>query len=633
MKRSRKIIAVLELTVILASYSLFSGTPPRAYALLCSAIPGIPGAGGVGLVVPVNDAQANSSLNKLSELACAQVEEASVLNTTQFSNLGQILLQWAQTFVLATLKKRLLDMLVDQIIQWIQGGGKPQFVTNFGAFFKSAANAAVGDFLTKIGAAELCSPFAFKLQASLFATAGFGQFPVPKFSEQVKCTLEQVLGNVRNGAHTIQDFFSDFRKGEWAGFNAALEPQNNYIGSLLIGVKGLEQVSSLQSGLAYVESLAGGGFLAAKVCEKDQDGNDIPETCQVTTPGKIAGDLTAKAVGSDIDYIVNTDQLTDYVAAIWDAITNRLIREGQQGLLGIIGQNAPPGGIIAGGPDCRSFTDPTQRAACICSSLPPDLQDSCTWMQQNSDGTWQSLVNVLQQKIARAQDAYAQASNYLTQAINFLSPPPTDYDYIGELGGPPNNTGLVSRLAPFSGTLCPAYNASTTAVDTIYQPALTEFRRMTVLLNGPIFGPQPAPPAPFETGLLDKKRRLDIILNPTGPLSNNWGTAISNLLLPTPIPLPPAQNFFDFTGPGGLMAELLQNQQGNLTLISTIDREFDRFLTANGLSATGAVAFRNIAQQLATIDLPSRRQTVYSGQFVGFLGPVALSAQTNNCGY
>ncbi|GAH29053.1 unnamed protein product, partial [marine sediment metagenome] len=57
-----------------------------------------------------------------------------------------------------------------------------------------------------------------------------------------------------------------------------------------------------------------------------------PETI---TPGRTVGETVAKAVGSDLDFIVGADDLTQYVAAMVDAVINRLTKEGTKGLAGI----------------------------------------------------------------------------------------------------------------------------------------------------------------------------------------------------------------------------------------------------------------------------------------------------------
>src|SRR3989338_7787910 len=62
--------------------------------------------------------------------------------------------KWLQKFALSTLKKRVLDVMVDQVVTSIQGGGKPQFVTDWKGFLQDASQAAVGDFAQEFGAGK-----------------------------------------------------------------------------------------------------------------------------------------------------------------------------------------------------------------------------------------------------------------------------------------------------------------------------------------------------------------------------------------------------------------------------------------------------------------------------------------------
>lgn len=296
------ILGILSLSVIGSSF-LFSPTP--------SAQAGVP-------VVEIGPAL--TALNIIAGQTTAQTV--------------QTFKEWAETFIRTTLKKRLLDVLVDQIIQYIQGGGKPKFVTDWQGFLADAGQAAAGDFAKSLGLGFLCEPFSFQIQ--------LGLLPVPTFSERASCTLNQIVGN-------IQNFYDDFRNGGWLAFNASWDPQNNYFGSLLMALSEEEKRRGNAAYASELEALAGAGFLSVKDCERDANGVIIQSTCRVTTPGKVLGDLTAKAVGSDIDFILSAEQLSDYVAAIANAAINRLVSEGAKGLLAVTTRSAPSEGFVPAG--------------------------------------------------------------------------------------------------------------------------------------------------------------------------------------------------------------------------------------------------------------------------------------------
>lgn len=281
-------------------------------------------------------------------------------NTTQ-KNI-QDLKKWAETFVRSTLKKRILDVLVDQIIQYVQGGGKPKFVTDWRGFLEDAGQQAAGDFAKSLELGFLCEPF--KLQIQL------GLLPVPTFSERATCTLDKIVGNVEN-------FYADFRNGGWLAFTSSWQPNNNPFGSILMALSEQNRQAGNAQKAAELEAVAGAGFLSVKKCKEDADGVIIQSTCVVTTPGKVLGDVVGKAVGSDIDFILSAEQLGDYVAAIANAAINRLITEGAKGLSGVSTKSAPKGGYIpAGTPGtCAGLTGTALQA---CQNLITDSDNSFT---------------------------------------------------------------------------------------------------------------------------------------------------------------------------------------------------------------------------------------------------------------
>src|SRR3989344_1742129 len=67
--------------------------------------------------------------------------------------------KWAWEVAQEILKKQLLDMMVDQIVRWIQGGGDPKFITNFPAFFRDAIDQAGGKFLQTAIGPQILLPF------------------------------------------------------------------------------------------------------------------------------------------------------------------------------------------------------------------------------------------------------------------------------------------------------------------------------------------------------------------------------------------------------------------------------------------------------------------------------------------
>ena len=244
----------------------------------------------------------------------------------------------ARQAALESLKRRLLTMITDQIIGWIEGEGKPLFITDWKSFLARAVNTAVGDLAIDLDMGYLCSPFGFQVQLTVLRP--------PRFTEMISCTLEDIVANIEN-------FYDDFRNGGWLAYAEIWQPQNNYYGSVLMAMQELERRSATERESNLFEALAGGGFVGTRMC--DSSGR----YCTITTPGAQIGALAAKAVGADIDYLINSQDLAVYVGAISDAFINRLIRSGAEGLISLTTPNKPEGGAIVNTGPCAGLKGDT----------------------------------------------------------------------------------------------------------------------------------------------------------------------------------------------------------------------------------------------------------------------------------
>ena len=241
------------------------------------------------------------------------------------------------------LKKRIFDLMADQIIDYINGSGKPQFITDWRGFFDTVGQIAVGDLVQQLGLGALCSPYRLQIQLAMIAP--------PRFSKQITCTLGTIL-------HDVDNFYKDFRNGGWIAYQEMWAPNNNFYGSLLLAWNAKENEVAARLQAAGNEALASRGFLSVKKCLKDANGRDIPSTCVITTPGTAVGALAEKAISSDLDFIINSQDLAVYVSAISDALLNRMIRAGVEGLGGITTPTVPRG--YAGGVGCYAFVGKAQ---------------------------------------------------------------------------------------------------------------------------------------------------------------------------------------------------------------------------------------------------------------------------------
>ncbi len=232
----------------------------------------------------------------------------------------------------AKLKKLLLDQMVDQIIGWVQGEGKPRFVTDWAGFLQDAGNAAAGEFIQSSALGFLCDPIQAQIRVALS--------PVRRFGTSITCTLDQIVGNV-------QSFYDDFNNGGWLAYQTLWEPQNNVYGAFLISQEEQDRRIGRAQYNAESQAKAGNGFLGGQSCTEDTNnpngpdldgdgkGGDVQSTCEITTPGRIVGDLASKAFTSNIDFLLTADELDEYVTAISDALINRLIVSGVDGIKNI----------------------------------------------------------------------------------------------------------------------------------------------------------------------------------------------------------------------------------------------------------------------------------------------------------
>jgi hypothetical protein len=236
----------------------------------------------------------------------------------------------ALKFAWNRLRRMLLNMLVNDIVKWIQGGGKPRFVTDWQGFLKKAADKAVGQVIEKY-AQFLCGPFSLQLQIALAR--------VPTFDETAKCTLSDVIKNIEN-------FYNDFASGGWKTWIKITEPQNNIYGAYLLALDERYGIEADAREIAKNEAVSGQGFLGDKICREideggqitysDTDGwkeDEIPEGAKCTkwetrTPGRIIGDSLQQATGIDIPWLISSTEFAQYAGAIIDAVINRAIREG-----------------------------------------------------------------------------------------------------------------------------------------------------------------------------------------------------------------------------------------------------------------------------------------------------------------
>ncbi len=241
----------------------------------------------------------------------------------------------ARKFLTETLKNKILHLLTQQIVQWIDGGGDPQFVQDWQGFMSDAFNQAAGSAIEQTWP-QLCAPFGPLIRLQLTRI-----YLTPS---QVSCTLTQIANNA-------QSFYDSFSNGGWLAYGESALPAGNYYGAIFEASNVVDAKAQRAQASANSEAQAAQGFLSTKICndgskpkkfnqpvpDPDHPGDFIVENKEkcpggetpfVTTPGGALGHTLYSALGSPIQHIVNVQDFVALVSAMVDTALNRLIREG-----------------------------------------------------------------------------------------------------------------------------------------------------------------------------------------------------------------------------------------------------------------------------------------------------------------
>lgn len=246
------------------------------------------------------------------------------------------------------LKNRLVHRMVQQIITWIQGGGKPQFITDWQGFLRGAANVAAGRAIEAF-VPGLCKSFQPLIKINLQKTY-LADAPTPT------CTLDKVVNN-------LQDFYDDFRNGGWQGYGETILPDGNYFGSLIKGSILISQAAKTEKEAEKANAQSNQGFKGfktcknpklregftqdaetevkkdpdyiagswhcdsqggcrAKFCEKNSDGTGNWEE---STPGGVAASALYESLNAPLNQIISAQDFEALIAAIVNSAISKLM--------------------------------------------------------------------------------------------------------------------------------------------------------------------------------------------------------------------------------------------------------------------------------------------------------------------
>lgn len=367
--KTKKLISALLVVSIISPAVLFSTSPKQAQAQAGST---------AAISVPVADIpqeQASWLSYALHGTNTSSTITDTGLHVKDFAiEIGKQLLKVAA--------KRLLAQMTQATINWINSGfhGSPLFLENPESFFKDIAKSEIRNLVDMIGYDTFRFPFGKETALNV----------IDSYKRQFSTNAEYTLSRVINDPDLLVRYRNDFNYGGWNGFLINTQyPQNNYLGFNMIVQENLASrlEGTLQAPAQKVQSLLqqGMGFLSPQTCpdnpkynngvneflrpsfnesryDKEHpfdpstgpsgslqwsqakararadwaEANTCPGGLVSTTPGSVAANQVFSAINVPFLTTALDGALGNSLAAIFDALINKLMSDGLTALAGTI---------------------------------------------------------------------------------------------------------------------------------------------------------------------------------------------------------------------------------------------------------------------------------------------------------
>lgn len=211
------------------------------------------------------------------------------------------------------------NKIISQIQQGKPGNRGGLFVTNWETFANKPRQEAGDFFVKELGATKKIDP-AFK---SAFMRS-FSNDSRPSAFSQLQSTFKTDVG------YNPSEFTKDFSKGGTKGWEAInKQPGNNPYLSYLILQEDKESREARAEQAARDEAIASKGFIGTQDCTTEEAGSGTGEEgtprkkCRINRPGSTAQTDFSKVLGSGIDTLQQTDELTELIGgAIMSFLSN-----------------------------------------------------------------------------------------------------------------------------------------------------------------------------------------------------------------------------------------------------------------------------------------------------------------------
>ena len=167
----------------------------------------------------------------------------TAINASNAESLVQDLLEWAVELADEQLRKELVDWMVEEMVSFIGSGdnGSPRFVQDWFSFLSGSNQQGQNAVTNHLANSNICGSFKSQILQALGGTAtGSSDNEVP-----FGCSIDE----------TDRGSFSS-----WDSYMSSLQPENNYILSLISAETLQTSAGQRAEKAAEAEAIAGGGF-------------------------------------------------------------------------------------------------------------------------------------------------------------------------------------------------------------------------------------------------------------------------------------------------------------------------------------------------------------------------------------
>ena len=274
---------------------------------IMSSVPGVSvltGALGGGVAVPVSESVVRSNTTGI----LGSTVTNTTFNTVQKPTLDTLSYSVAQCA---------LQMLTDSTVNWIKGGfnGSPMFAVDPAKLFSDLANEVSGGLANQILGIPTCE-FTMNFNGLLSNMVSNSSWSTSRFNGQIRCPFPQNINPM--------DFYNDFNKGGWKGFERSLSDSGNPYGTTIITADELMRRQAEAQHLQEKELDRNLGFLSVKECANTDPNTGLQTDCKVTTPGSTISNMLSKSLETDMDKLGFADNMNKIISALIGQLTNSM---------------------------------------------------------------------------------------------------------------------------------------------------------------------------------------------------------------------------------------------------------------------------------------------------------------------